>query len=561
MAPRPFTITEKENARGTPAPEGWSYSPLPPTYTTFVTVIPNTIVINAKRQSEFDDGIVVASTLAADPEFPSRAPKSTSRSSPAAQAQTSLATAAIAAGFAVGALVVIAGACYLVYCIRRNRRTRHPRWNMVGPTISTSNISAPMPLYSAGPYSHLSEMSFPPRAPPARKPVPKFVIGDDEEKTDDTASTDSHATVRVMKTVVQETHRSMRPAPPRPRRPDSVTTPEGATPTQEYFTGQPLRVTNADNVSVAPPATKMPAPKQQPLQSAPAASSVYNGGPTILDEPSPFIQTAPIMPAATNPFADPLPPVPFGMAPVPAALNPVPARFSSNNPFNRFSMAGTLTAVSTRSGFFPNDLPYEDRSPPSLPASAIGSTETPTRPLPPIPHPLTSQQLDQFPMPPSRHSEYSNSSTGSGRSRASRPVVPLRISTFPYAMPQVQVLGPTTASTVVGPASAISSTRASSPVESRPTVIPPELPRLVIEPPTGVAQRTSELLQAMGLSEHTTAFRSAGLIMLNDLQFRSSEGLRAIDPELTAEDAESLVVAVDDALRSASKGKAPRAPF
>ncbi|EJD47912.1 hypothetical protein AURDEDRAFT_183674 [Auricularia subglabra TFB-10046 SS5] len=571
MAPRPFTNVGENDARsdvyaraqdpsaagtGLPAaPEGYVWETLSPTYSTYVTVVPTILVYEKKvekRAPQFAEdpaqvgGTPFGSTLATDPEVatalsPSRTAVRAPIKTSSGGAQTTLATAAISAALAVGALALLAGAGYMVYFLRKRRSKRTPKWNMVGSSINISSISAPMPIHSAGPYSHLSEISMVPRPAPTRKPVPTYVIGDDEEK----GSTDSHSTVRIVKTVVQEVHRSMRPQPAPSY--ESPATPDGITPTQQYFDQRPLQVINGDKRDSVASMKGKPAP----LQSAPAGSSVYNQRDTILDEPSPFIQTAPLVPVV-NPFADPLPPVPSFMPPPPPAKDLAPPQTAeTGNPFNRFSMAATLTAVST-AGFFPTiDVPaYDNRSPVSLPASAIGSAETPTRRSP-----ATGPMIDQFPMPPSSHSMRSNGSGSSGRSRASRPAVPLRISTFPYAMPNVTVALSTASTVVPGPASAVS-TRASSPA---PTVV--AVPNVVVEPPTSVAQRTSELLTAMGLNAHTPAFRSAGFAHVSDLRDKSSDGLRSIVPGLSVEDAEDLVVAVDDALRSSAKGKAPRAPF
>lgn len=575
MAPRPFTNVGETDARsdvheraqdtvaagtGLPAaPPGYVWETLSPTYSTYVTVVPTIMVYEkkvAKRAPQFADDPAQAvnpplgSTLATDPDVvatalsPSRtvirAPIKASSSPSSGGAQTTLATAAISAALAVGALALLAGAFYLVYYLRKRRNTRTPKWNMVGSgsSINISSISAPMPILSAGPYSHLSDLSIAPRPAPTRKPVPNYVIGDDEEM----GSTDSHATVRIVKTVVQEVHRSMRPQPAPTYA--SPATPDGTTPTQQYFDQRPLQVINGDKRDSIASMKGKPAP----LQSAPAGSSVYSSQrDTILDEPSPFIQTAPLVPVV-NPFADPLPPVPsFMPPPAPPAKDLAPPQTAeTGNPFSRYSMAATLTAVSTaQTGFFPGiDVPaYDNGSPASLPASAIGSAETPTRPSP------GATMIDQFPMPPSSHSIRSAGSGSSGRSRASRPAVPLRISTFPYAMPNVSV-APSTASTAApGPASAM------------PSPTPTVAPTVVVAPPTSIAQRTSELLTAMGLSAHTPAFRGAGFAHVSDLRDKSSDGLRSIVPALSVEDAEDLVVAVDDALRSSAKGKAPRAPF
>ncbi|KAH7101001.1 hypothetical protein BKA62DRAFT_202953 [Auriculariales sp. MPI-PUGE-AT-0066] len=458
-------------------------------------------------------------------------------------AQATLATAAISAAFAVGTLSLLAGAMWLMLHLRKKRRDQQlSRWGSVDrPSMRNMNISAPIPLFSSSPYTHLSDisrMSVAPRPAPSRKPVPQFVIG---EEDDSTLGADGH-------TYSMQKGPAMNGLPPlRPLRKSSADLmDDGSTPTQAYFQQpmmQPGERSRSIVFSVASTTTIYSRPAG-PLQSAPAAATVYPQG-MIIDEPSPYIKTAPLVPV--NPFSDP------ETAPVGRRLSSIPESGRvprSQNPFRE--SAATAVSTANSANFQMIEIPqYDNRTPPSLPASALGTAQTATETrFNPI-----DIDIDQFPLPPSTHS---NKTPLTGKNRMSKAPAGLRISTFPYALPNVAA-APSSASTLA--------TREASPLTGRSDasqelIVTRASVLLMVQPPTAPASRTSELLVALGLAAHTPAFDRAGFQHVEDLADKSPAKLRGIAPSLTAEDAESLVVAVDDALRNSARTRnAPAALF
>jgi len=417
---------------------------------------------------------------------------------------------------------------------------------MVKPSMRTLNISAPVPLSSTGPYSHLSDitrMSINPRPAPTRKPVPKFVVGDDENEVCGTTSN-----ARGVQTAFP-VHFQATSMPIRPVRKSSVnSSDEGGDSTPTFVCLQrPVMAVDERLGSISFPmasgTTIYSKPRFAPLRSAPAAATSYPHE-TLLDEPSPFIQTAPLVPVS-NPFTDAAAKPFYRSVPsVIEANEDLHASVGNHNSFRagrRISVAGTVTPVSATASdvFYSAEMPhFDNRSPPSMPVSALGTAETMTEAR------FNSTDFESLPaLPLARPSLKAQSHTP--KSQTSRPPVPSRLSIFPYALPNISV-APSSASTVG------LSIHVSSPMTTMPGTASSSA-TLAVQQTATAASRTSELLDALGLGMHTPAFNAAGFGQVQDLRDQSPHRLLKIAPEMTNEEAENLTFAVDDALKASTR--------